>query len=370
MEDRPLRILVTGASGLLGREIMKELTKNSRWEVRGLCSSRASETLVRCDLTEYAQLESQFTEFAPDAVIHAAAERRPDVVFKQPEIAHALNIDVTRNLANACCEHNAWMMFFSTDYVFDGHDPPYATDAQPSPLSAYGEQKVSGEKICIETCSTSTVLRVPLLYGPMESMKESGVTAMYDEFKKGSTKADNLQKRYPTYTCDLARIVHKMLDVQFSGMQVLSGIYHWQADECLTKYDMVQVIGSIVGVDASHITANMTAPKFPTPPDSKLDCSRLETDLGILGPAANEYRTPFKEALANCFATYISKDLVEPVPHRPTIKQADATHVLHVLGASRRLSASMFQHLNSQGEIDTEDFNQLLGSPMRREKGM
>jgi len=370
---------VTGASGLLGRQVIKELESNSKWQVRGLCVSRISGNLVRCDLTESGQIETQFSEFQPDVVIHCAAERRPDVVFKQPEIAHALNIDVTSNLATACNKHNAWMIFFSTDYVFDGCSPPYSPDAETRPLSAYGEQKVAGEKNVAETCPNSTVLRIPLLFGPMEYMKESGVTTMYLELEKGIKKADHLQKRYPTYTPDVARIVHKMLEVHFNGGPTLAGTYHWQANECLTKWNMVQAIGIITGMDVSDVEASFSKPRFPTPPDSKLDCWNLEMELGIAGSAAATYRTPFKVALSHCFETFMKKNPSEgpvlesketlSVPkksssNRPTISTAEASRVLQVLGASERLSQFVKESMSAEGEVDTEDFNQLLGSPM------
>merc|ERR1719446_1933497 len=105
----------------------------------------------------------------------------------------------------------------------------------------------------------------------MEYLKESGVTSMYEELKKGMKKADHVQKRYPTYTVDVARILKMMLNVHFGGRRTLSGIYHWQSDECFTKYDMVQVIASIMELDATDIEACNSKPTFPVPPDSRLD---------------------------------------------------------------------------------------------------
>lgn len=363
----PVRVLVTGASGLLGRQIMKELA-NGPWEVRGLFASRAREGLVCCNLLHDGQIEAQFKEFQPDVVIHSAAERRPDVVFKKPEVAQKMNIEVTSNIAEACRRHNAWLIFLSTDYVFDGLEPPYKTDAEPHPLSLYGEQKLLGEAICREKSPLSAVLRVPLLYGPMEHLKESGVTSMYEELLKGLAKADHLQRRYPTYTCDVARILGKMLDVQFGGTQKLSGIYHWQTNEAFTKYDMVQVIASIMDIDTTDIEASTAPSRFPSPPDSRLDCSRIEEELGIV---AAEYRTPFREALGWCLTSFENAkgdDKPQPPPPTPSaakrsIGKKERESLLDALGASEELSHSAALATNAKGEIDAKDFQHILGTP-------
>jgi dTDP-4-dehydrorhamnose reductase len=284
-------VLITGASGLLGRQVLHHF--DSAWEVRGLCSSRLRDGLSRCDLTNQNEVHAQFAEFAPDIVIHTAAERRPDVVHKKPEEAAALNVDVTERIARLCKSSGAWLVFISSDYVFDGTSPPYAVHNCPNPLSEYGFQKAAGERITLQECPTSAIVRVPLLFGEAEYLKESAVTALCEELKKGLAKADHSQKRYPTYTKDIARILKRMVEVHCMG-KPLHGIYHWQADECLTKYDMVQAIAELKQIDVSSVIADKSVPKFPRPEDNQLDCSRLIQDLSI---DPEDFRTSFKVAL-------------------------------------------------------------------------
>lgn len=365
---RPTRVLVTGASGLLGREVMKEI-QGDTWKVRGLYASRPGKDLVQCNLLEASELETQFVEFAPDVVIHAAAERRPDVVFNKPEAAKHLNIDVTANIASACKRHNAWLVFISTDYVFNGECPPYTTDAKPQPLSTYGEQKVDGENLCSETCPTSAVLRIPLLYGNMEYPAESGVTILYDQLQKKIKMADHLQKRYPTYTVDVAKILHKMLEVQFAGGQQLTGVYHWQAEECLTKYDMLQSIATIVEIDASQVEASSTVAPFPVPMDTHLDSSRLETALSI---DAAKYRTAFKEAVGECFKQYFKakdnsgkeeQDMsdLDPCTSTVNVPLEEAERVLVALGATQQLRGHA-RRASTEGNLTQKEFEMLLGA--------
>ena len=90
-------------------------------------------------------------QIAPDAVIIAAAERRPDVCEQNPTLARALNVDAVRTLASAANRHGAWVLSISTDYVFDGTRPPYQPGDPPAPLNAYGRSKFEGEQALIET---------------------------------------------------------------------------------------------------------------------------------------------------------------------------------------------------------------------------
>jgi S-adenosylmethionine synthetase len=292
------RVLVTGASGLLGRQVYAQLEQGG-WTVCGLCSSRLRDKLVRCDLTKEAEIEKVFAEFKPDVVIHLAAERRPDVCHKRPEESEMLNVDVTRLIAKACKMYNAWLVFLSTDYVFDGTSPPYTVEASPKALSEYGQQKLDGEKAAAEVVNTAAILRIPLIYGPFEYCKESGVTALYPDLLNGtiSKPIDHTQKRYPTYTVDVARLLVKMVEVQSSGKN-LHGIFHWQANECFTKFDMVHLLADIHRLDASEVRANTSMPKIPVPMDTNLDSSRLIRELDI-DPAL--FRTPMREALQASF---------------------------------------------------------------------
>ena len=104
----------------------------------------------------------------PKVIVHAAAERRPDVSAEQPEQVLALNVESTRHLAQCAKEVGAYLIYISTDYVFDGTQPPYEVDDQPSPLNFYGETKLAGERALAEVMDDYAVLRVPVLYGQVE----------------------------------------------------------------------------------------------------------------------------------------------------------------------------------------------------------
>ena len=170
-----LKVLITGASGLLGRAIFNELTVNTDWNIVGLAYSRVGPNLKKIDLCNSKEVEEFLLEFRPDVVVHSAAERRPDVVENQEEKTKQLNVTSTETIAKVVSQLNAFMLYISTDYVFDGKHPPYAPNAQTNPLNKYGQSKLDGEIVARQICNAG-VLRVPILYGPIEYIKESAVT--------------------------------------------------------------------------------------------------------------------------------------------------------------------------------------------------
>jgi len=295
------RVLITGATGNLGREVLKVFTCSS-YEVRGLSSRPRPGPFKVCDLTKDGDVWEQVQDFKPHVVLHLAAERKPDEVQRDPSRAEKLNLGAVGSLSEACRSVGSWMVFISTDYVFDGTAPPYGVDAVPNPLSDYGKQKVDGERIALREPIMATVLRIPLLYGHVDKLEDSPVTELYAKLQKGLAKADDLQKRYPTYTRDVARVLRAMIDARQQGAYI-GGIFHWQGSECLTKYKMIHAMSNITGIDVSSVAPDVVVPSAPRPADSRLDCSRLEQ---LLGGDPMRFRTPFREALKECLQPLVS----------------------------------------------------------------
>ena len=88
--------------------------------------------------------------FQPHVIVHCAAERRPDVVENHPDTASQLNVDASGNLAKEAAAIGAFLIYISSDYVFDGTNPPYREEDIPNPLNLYGKTKLEGEKAVLE----------------------------------------------------------------------------------------------------------------------------------------------------------------------------------------------------------------------------
>lgn len=293
------RILVTGASGLLGRECVKAFTEDAEWSCLGLAFSRASGNFKKVDLTNHIETAAAVREFKPSIILHSAAERRPDVVEKDPEQTKKINIECTENLCKLANELGAYVVFISTDYVFDGTKPPYKPGDPTCPLNKYGQSKADGEKIVLASNPGNIVFRVPVLYGPVERLDESAVTVLFSKVKDTSKPAEmnHCERRYPTSCTDLGHAIKVLVESRAKDSS-LTGEFHWSGDEMLTKYDMAIIMAELFGLPTSHIVAD-TRPAVgaPRPYDCHLDCSRMEA----LGPVK---RTPFREGIKPCLEKY------------------------------------------------------------------
>lgn len=290
------KVIVTGASGLLGREIYRVL-KGEGWDVLGLSFSRTRGELRAVDLREKDEVESVLGEHRPALVVHAAAERRPDVVQNDLESARALNVSATEQLAQLCQQQGCFLVYISSDYVFDGKNAPYAPDASPNPLNAYGQSKLDGEKVVVETCKDSAILRIPVLYGDVESLEESAVTVLFKLVKTGvEAQVCDHQRRYPTHTRQVASIVNKLAHKVVSEREQCRGIWHCSASECITKYGMATAMGEVMGFKTDHLVpVQKPAGGAPRPYDCQLDCASTDSLLGA--PDATTFREAVHQVL-------------------------------------------------------------------------
>ncbi|KAI9007377.1 RmlD-like substrate binding domain-containing protein [Gaertneriomyces semiglobifer] len=275
------RVVVTGGSGLLGRAVVKTL-KEAGYDVVGTAFSRSGEGLVKLDLTDNDAVTAFIKEQSPRVIVHCAAERRPDVAQNNREGTRNLNEEIPRHLARLSKEHNIYLIYISTDYVFDGTQPPYDVDAKPNPLNFYGETKLGGEKAIQQEYPEAAILRVPILYGDVEYTGESAVNVLMDMVKKGDPVAvDDFQARYPTNVADVAKVLRQMIDKLVLDNKILSGIFHFSSKERFTKYDMAALLAKLTGTEASHLIAVRNPPtetNTSRPNNAQLSTKRLEQE--------------------------------------------------------------------------------------------
>jgi dTDP-4-dehydrorhamnose reductase len=317
----PRRVLVTGATGLLGRAVLREFAA-AGWDAVGCAFSRAAGPILRADLRDPISCSDLIAASRPDVVIHCAAERRPDACEDDPQGAEQINVDAPFHLGRAAARAS-WgpgaaptssssssspstgrvkaYIFISTDYLFDGTQAPYDERAETCPLNAYGRQKVRGEHAALASHPHAIVLRVPVLYGPTPDLSESAVTA-FAAVARDATKAkvvDDWQIRVPTYTPDVGRTLVRMAlaatetgpDAAAAAPQLRGGVYNYSAHERFTRYTLTQHFGRLLGVPIDHVTRDPKAPPgAPRPYDCELVTAKLEA-LGLAAPP-----TPFDAA--------------------------------------------------------------------------
>ncbi len=291
-----MKVLITGASGLLGRALMKAFEGE---EALGLALSRAAGPLKKVDLTDRGALEECIGSFRPEVIVHSAAIRKPDICQNDPELTRLINVGATEWIAEAADECGAWVLYLSTDYVFDGTAPPYDIGDEPNPVNVYGKTKLEGERALLGRSPHCAVLRVPILYGPVESLGESAITIIAEQvLSKESAGIDAWATRYPTHVEDVARVCLSLAMAWRDGNEEVrrGGIFHFSGDEPMTKADMARVIGEVLGADASHLEPDTSGPSgAPRPRNCRLDCSRIER---LFEPK----RTPFRQGVAEVLA--------------------------------------------------------------------
>ena len=286
-----MKILVTGASGLLGRALMRILAARPDLDVKGVAFSRAKPPLEKLDLTDEDAVARFFARYRPEVVVHLAAERRPDVVDRELPKAQAINVGATQTIARECARHGAFLLLISTDYVYDGTSPPYYPDSPVHPLNAYGRMKLESEYVAERALSgilgpsggrpAGAVLRIPILYGPVESLQESSVTEVALALKsKTPRKVEHWARRYPAHVDDVSSAIMAIVDACLSGKSSFGPFPRFllSGNHAYTKYEMIQIMARALGLDASHIQPDPSPPTgAPRPRDCRMDSSLLES---------------------------------------------------------------------------------------------
>ncbi|KAH6640955.1 hypothetical protein F5144DRAFT_526991 [Chaetomium tenue] len=295
--------LVTGATGFLGRQVVKAFQSHD-WAVKGTGYSRADGVnTLKVDLANPAEIEKALEEVKPQVVIHCAANRFPDKVDADPTGTRALNIEASRALAQQCAARGALLVYISTDYVFAGRpgEAPYEADAPTGPTNLYGQTKLDGEGAVLGAFEEglrrgegkgggAVVLRVPVLYGEVEGGRnaESAVNCLMDVVmgEGGKVGMDHWALRYPTNTEDVARVCYDVA-VRYLGEEdkaSLPRVLQFSSEDKYTKYEICQLFGEIMGTPIDRIVPNTEGndPKASVqrPYDCHLSTKALK-DIGI-----------------------------------------------------------------------------------------
>ncbi len=208
-----MKVLVTGAAGQLGHDVMREMRRRGHEAV----GTDVALPCVPLDITDAAAVARLVADVQPDAVVHCAAWTAVDLAEDAYEKARVVNAGGTQNIADACKAQGCKMMYISTDYVFDGHgETPWQPDCGDwAPLNVYGRTKLEGEHAVRSTLEKHFIVRTAWVFG-----KNGGnfVRTMLNAGKKyGTVRVVNDQIGTPTYTPDLARLLADMIETEKYG---------------------------------------------------------------------------------------------------------------------------------------------------------
>ena len=265
-----MRIVVTGATGQLGHDVVAELKKRGH-EVFGLGSADM-------DITGAASVRSVLRGIAPDAVIHCAAWTAVDAAEEEEnrDKVFAVNALGTKNIAKACRELDCRMLYISTDYVFSGEgEQPWQPDCRDfAPLNVYGESKLRGELAVAETLDKFFIVRIAWVFGLYG--KNFVKTMLRVAETHDTVRVVNDQIGTPTYTADLSVLLADMIVTDKYG-------YYHATNEggYISWYDFTKEIYRLAGLDTKVIpvtTAEYGLSKAKRPFNSRLDRSKLAAE--------------------------------------------------------------------------------------------
>lgn len=276
-----MKILITGANGMLGRTLMSSL---SRYEPMGT-------DLPELDITDAQAVSDLIASVRPDAVIHTAAFTAVDRCETERELAFAINAEGSANVARACAANDSWLLSISTDYVFSGTlERPYAETDACGPQSVYGESKLAAERAVREHCREHSILRIAWLYGP------GGPSFVHTMLKLGSER-DSLkvvddQIGNPSSTFAVAEGIDTILAAG------LSGTIHLTCEGEATWYDFTREILRLRQINcALEPCGSDEFPRpAPRPRNSRLDNRALRC-AGL--PAMRDWRSDLEQSLEN-----------------------------------------------------------------------
>lgn len=224
-----MKIFVTGVAGQLGHDVMNELASRGYVGVgTDLAESYSgiqdgsyvtTAEYVSLDITNKEVVMNTIKTVNPDVVVHCAAWTAVDLAEDEDKQAKvkAINVDGTQNIADACKEVDAKMVYISTDYVFDGQGTePWQPDCKDyKPLNVYGQTKLDGELAVSNTLSKYFIVRIAWVFGKNGN---NFIKTMLNVGKKFDTlRVVNDQIGTPTYTFDLARLLVDMFETDKYG---------------------------------------------------------------------------------------------------------------------------------------------------------
>ena len=293
-----MTILVTGAGGQLGSELMR---RASRFDVKATGVSSAD-----LDITDARAVQRSVARSGAAVVVNAAAYTAVDKAESEQALAFAVNRDGTAHLAAACAEAKIPFIHVSTDYVFDGtKEAPYTEDDPVHPMSVYGASKEAGERALREIWPLHVILRTAWVYSPFGHNFVKTMLRLAGERDSLTVVAD--QQGSPTAAGDLADAILRI--VQYIGVRgdIPWGTYHYCGSGRTTWHGFAEAIMHLAApaLGRSVEVIPITTAEYPTPArrpaNSVLDCSRI-SELFDIQP--RPWRESLKEVVSELLGTH------------------------------------------------------------------
>ncbi|MBX2915885.1 MAG: SDR family oxidoreductase [Cyclobacteriaceae bacterium] len=279
-----MRILITGANGLLGYKLVQLLA--AKTDTTTIATARkkpadlpAAVQFTELDITNKNQTTEVIAAAKPDVVIHTAAMTQVDQCETERDKCWLTNVTGVTHIIEACSRSNAHLVHVSTDFIFDGTYGPLDETAIPNPVNYYGESKLAGEKLIQESKISWAILRTVLVYGVTPDMSRSNIVLWVKKsLAEGKTiNVVNDQWRTPTLAEDLA------VGCFLAASQKAKGIFHISGNEMMTPFHIAVATANFFNLNTSLIkpadSSTFTQPAR-RPPKTGFVITKAQRELG------------------------------------------------------------------------------------------
>ena len=251
------KIIVTGSNGLLGQKVTDLSIQDPEIELIATSvgpnrhNLKYGYTYEELDVLDLDRLNELVEIYQPDSIIHTAAMTNVDACEAERAKCYALNVQSVKNLVDVCGRRDIQLVHLSTDFIFDGENGPYTEEAEPNPLSYYGETKLESELILKNSSCRWAILRTIIVYGVVNDMSRSNIVL----WAKGALEKGepihvvNDQWRMPTLAEDLAACC--LLAVKKNA----SGVFNASGKDLMSILEIVERVADHYGLNKSLIKA-------------------------------------------------------------------------------------------------------------------
>jgi dTDP-4-dehydrorhamnose reductase len=274
-----MRILITGAGGLLGGRLATLLASH---HVIALWRSQAPPPgidSIKADLGDPAAVEAALETSRPEVVVHCAAASDPEICEREPERAFRENVVGTTNLGVACARTNTRLVVTSTDLVYPGSAPNQTETSETGPVSVYGRSKRQAESAALTTAPQVTILRIALVCGRGSGSRLSSTEGIAQRLRRGEpvTLFDD-EWRSPVDPESVASAIEGLL-----LRPQLTGIFNLGGPERVTRFELGLRVAHVLDLDASLLRQGSRKEHrgAPRPRDVSLSSDRARRDLGF-----------------------------------------------------------------------------------------
>lgn len=292
------KVLITGANGFVAHYIFQELA-GKQFEVIATGKNEprfsfddSSIIYESLDFTNQEAVDLIFEKYHPDIVVHCGAISKPDDCEANREAAFRINVTGTLYLLAAAAASKSFLIFLSTDFVFEGKSLNYKEDDERNPVNYYGQTKLLAEDEVMKYPFKWAIVRTILVYGKSFNSRQNLITSTAMALRKGEgLRIFDDQSRTPTWVEDLARAIVAIIDKKAEG------VFHISGKDVMTPYQMAITVAEHLGMDRAlieRVTENDLKQLAKRPPVTGFDLTRAKE---LLSYEPTSFETGLKKTL-------------------------------------------------------------------------